>query len=344
MKRWAIVPILAAAAVLAGCRREAPAGRPLMIQLNWLHDPTFAGEYLLADASRGRVQIHEGGPNIFPLEEVRSGRADFAVVGADVFLRAISESPSVGADGELVCFFVDFQRNPVGWVMHPEAARRAGLTKAKAATPAELNRWLFDQLTRKLVRVGDKRGTETTSVWLQWKKIHKAGDSLTVEPVGFDNAIVLTAPLLAYPVYLNEEPFRLAARVGQPLVVFDPAADGIELYGNVLVATRRLAKANPEELGNIQRDLRSAWQRVKNDPVDAAQRVAAVYTGVERGVVEEQVAKTLEFVFFQNVLPGTMDLGDRGRWMKTLLSMQESGLVDPAVTLERLRKHLVPPA
>ena len=55
--------------------------RPVVLQLNWLHDPTFAGEYAAALGSGSPLTLKEGGPNVFPLAEVVGGRVDAAVVG-----------------------------------------------------------------------------------------------------------------------------------------------------------------------------------------------------------------------------------------------------------------------
>lgn len=327
---------------LFGCSK-APSDIPLTLQLNWLHDPTFAGEYLASQRSDLAVTIKEGGPNITPIAEVLSGRANIAIVGADVFIQALQKDASEGKKSELVCIFVDFQRNPVGWVLHPDAAAKAGLSTKATSDPRELNKWLFGQFAAGALKPGDKRGTETTSVWIQWRKVHGLQNSVSVVPVGFDTAIVLSAPALAYPVYLNEEPFKLSEKIGKDIVVFDPAADGIELYGNVLVTTRKFSRENLKAIRLFQAALRRGWESAKTDKTAAATLVSKYYKGVSDKVRISQIDKTLEFVFYGNRQPGTMDMTSDGRWAKTLKALQDAELVKPALTLDLLKDHLLPP-
>lgn len=340
-KRVLSLLICAVVSVTNGCReRHAP---QIVIQLNWLHDPTFVAEYLYADSQPARVTVREGGPNISSISAVLTGRATAAVVGADIFLETLDKEIEEHGRGEIVCVAVDLQRNPVGWVMHPDAARRAGLNDQVGHDPARLNQWLFDQVARKRIRVGDKRGTETTAIWVAWRKAHKLPEAIKVVPVGFDASVVLAAPNLVYPVYLNEEPFRLATTVGQPMVVFDPAADGIHLYGNVIVMRRALADSAPGVVRDIQSGLSNAWGRARSDLAGARARVARFYTGVPDTVLAAQLRQTIEFAFYDAATAGGMDTTTAGRWAVTLRALQESGLVGTRLTFETLKKYLVPP-
>jgi len=328
---------------VACSRQETRQPMSFVVQLNWLHDPTFAGEYILVGRRDMAVQVREGGPNIFPVSEVLSGRATAAVVGSDIFLQALDKDLKEKKTSQLVCFFVDFQRNPVGWVLHPDAAARAGLPEAYKGDQKKLNEWLFRQLTSGTLKLGDKRGTETTSVWLQWKKVRSVPDQVKVVPVGFDASLVLSAPMLAYPVYLNEEPFKLSEKIGRSVIVFDPAADGIHSYGNVLVTTEPYARANLGQLKELQAALRDSWLRAKADPASATKVVMSAYRGVGEPVVRQQVEKTLEFVFYGGQLPGAMNVSPSGEWDQTLRAVQQSGTVSDSLNLEQLKKHLLPP-
>lgn len=343
MNRYAIVTLaLFTAAILscsASCRKER-APRPVVLQLNWLHDPTFAGHYMWQDTANGQVVIREGGPNVAPLAEVLSKRADVAVVGADIFLQKIAESLARGQDGELMVISVDFQRNPVGWVMHPDAAKAEGLSNAEGMTAQQRNRWLFEKAKLGSVSIGDKRGTETTAVWMRWTKVYGA-DGVEVVPVGFDASIVLSAPKMAYPVYLNEEPFKLAARIGKPVVSFDPAADNVNLYGNVIVCRREMFEEDSDRVRSIAKAIAEGWATAKADPTRAVRKVMTVYTGVEEAVVRRQIEKTLEFVFDGVSQAGSMDLESGGTWEQTVRTLQEAGVLKAEVPLEQLKKYVL---
>jgi len=312
----------------------------MTLQLNWYHDPSFAGEYAAAASGTPRISVTEGGPNVSPINEVVSGRATAAVVGADIFLEALDKAGPQGLGAQ--CIFVDFQRNPVGWVVHPKVAERAGLNASVLAQPKALNAWLFTKFLDKTISAGDKRGTETTSVWLQWAKRHNA-EQVRVLPVGFDSAIVLTAPTLAYPVYLNEEPFQLSEKIGKPVVVFDPAVDGVELYGNIVIVASSFAAAHPEEVRQLQTRLRNGWISVRADPESNTKRVSTYYKGGNEAVIRSQLNRTTEFVFYSADKPGTMDITDNGKWKQTLVALQEAGLISRNLTLDRIRKEMIMP-
>lgn len=312
----------------------------VVIQLNWLHDPTFAGEYLMSQISEIPLLIREGGTNISPISEVLSGNATAAVVGADIFLQTIDNDIRKGEQSELICFYIDFQRNPVGWILHPEVATKEGLTSNIQENQKQLNDWLFSKFLDGTIRPGDKRGTETTSIWIQWKKLHSLPDNIKVIPVGFDSGIVLSAPMLAYPVYLNEEPFKLSEKIGRNVVIFDPVADGVVLYGNVLVTTKKNIQLYESTIMNLRQDLTSSWKRVEMNRNEAVNEVARFYKGVSKQVLKNQIDKTIEFVFFKVENAGEMDITPGGMWENTLNALQESGVVSQDLSLEMLKEYL----
>jgi len=340
-KRWFYILILVLSInLITSCKETTELGK-ITIQLNWLHDPTFTGEYMITKDKEIPIVIREGGPNIYPIPEVLSGRATVAVIGSDIFLQAIDREISKGNEANIVCFFVDFQRNPVGWILHPKAAEEAGLKNDILSDKKRLNGWLFSKFKDGTLEPGDKRGTETTSIWIQWKKVHSLPENIKVVPVGFDAGIVLSAPKLAYPVYLNEEPFKLSERIGKEVIVFDPAVDGIELYGNVLITKKENIVSKENLIRDLVEKLRFGWESAKKDQSEAIKEVARYYGGVSESVLNKQVDKTLEFVFYGGNQAGEMDISENGRWHQTLLALQEADLVSPKLSFDILKKYLV---
>ena len=315
---------------------------PIRLQLNWFHDPTFAGEYLLADDPSNKTTIAQGGPTINPVQMLASGVADAAVMGADIFLKTVAEDVAKGKPSELVAVFVDFQRNPVGWILHPSVARQLGYQPSELPSQRDKNGWLFKELAAKRLRIGDKRGTETTSIWVQWRKIRQLPPDVFVMPVGFDPEIVLTKAALAFPVYLNEEPLKLGERIGEPVVVFDPAADGIELYGNVVVFRRAFLIAHKDTVRHFQSALQKAWIAVREDRAKAVALTKEVYPDVSDAVLGQQLERTVQFVFHNASQPGIMDARDGGAWSRTVGALVEAQLLPPALDMKVLREHLFP--
>ena len=317
---------------------------PIRIQLNWLHDPTFTGEYILQNDYPDRYQLLEGGPNVFPVAEVLSGRADFAVVGADIFLKSLADDISDQGTGRVSAVFVDFQRNPVGWVLHPDVASRLGLTKSarQGMNGKQMNNWLFDQIAQGKIQVGDKRGTETTAIWSAWVAARGIDSPIELVPVGFDASVVLEAPSLIFPVYLNEEPFKLSARLGAgELMVFDPVDDGVRAYGNVIIAKADNVTKNSAVVEAFVNELRASWGKARDNQTDATSLVFGYYDDVSESTLQQQIAKTLEFVYFETSVAGVMDSLPDGKWDQTISQLVNSGSLPSDFTLETVNEYIV---
>jgi hypothetical protein len=348
MKKGILLTLAAGLALVAGCAVQQPnaeAAERYRMQLNWLHDPTFVAEYKVAqDEPDLPLNIAPGGPNVFPVAEVKGRRSHFAVVGADIFLRALSADIRDSGKSDLLAIFVEFQRNPVGWILHPEAADQLGLSGQNVPNDArQLNDWLFNQIAEKRVTVGDKRGTESTAIWLAWVKLRGLQMDVPVIPVGFDSAVVLSAPKMIFPVYLNEEPYKLTKRIGRSVLVFDPAADGVRAYGNVIITTKSFAASNPSAVRLLQKALTKSWRECRDNVGPCVDLVLRYYTGADRAVVTQQLAKTVEFAFFETENPGSMDLQPGGRWDQTLQQIKRSGVLPAALDLAQLKEHLLEP-
>ncbi len=348
MKYLGIVVLAAiGAAIVWGCEKRQPAApsSPLVVQLNWLHDPTFVAQYILEREPNSNVRVREGGQGVSPVGEVLAGRAHFAIVGADIFLQHLAEEGAESGKSALVCIFVDFQRNPVGWVLHPDVGESLGLTQGQAADPRAVAEWVARHISDGSLSVGDKRGTESTAVWLQWRQAMGLPETIGLTPVGYDPSVVLSAPKMLYPVYLNEQPLKLSEKLGRAVVEIDPRVSGVKLYGNVVIARRDFAASNAAIVRDYQTSLRNAWENVRDRPREAAIEVAKRYTGVSAEVVDAQVRRTVEFVFVgtPSRAAGEMDLAEDGLWAQTLQALQTGGSVKPSLTRKQVFASLVPP-
>ena len=315
----------ASAALAVGCSSPR-SGIQWATQLNWLHDPTFVAHYRLA-ASDPRFPVREGGPTVFPLQSVAGGLSKAAICGIDIFLKHLAERLAARERPSLRAIFCDFQRNPVGWVLHPDAAAALGLPlTAYASGDPSARALLFDRLREGRLRLGDKVGTETTSILRAWTRRVGLEGRARVTPVGFDASIVLGAPALLFPVYLNEEPFRLEEQIGQPLLIVDPVVDGIVLYGNIVVSDDGDADVN-----DYIRGLRAAWEWSRDNPRPAADLVAGYYKAVGGSALQRQIQKTVEFA--SGATFGEFDLSPNGRLAQTVDILKLGGTLPSTLDL-----------
>lgn len=339
-RRQFVFGVIGQAAI--GALSAVRAENPLRLQLNWFHDPSFAAAYILNEGSPALVQVVEGGPNTSALAAVLNGYADVAVVGIDIAIKHLAERASRAESVQLRILSVDFQRNPVGWVVHPDVGKRLGLDLARwqAMAGKERNTWLLEAAKAGRIKIGDKSGTETTAVWQAWKAVHGA-TSVKPFPVGFDPKLVLSAPKLAYPVYLNEEPFKLAAAIGTQVLVFDPADDGVIAYGNILITSKAKLDANNQRLINFRQAYNGAWRTAVDDRALAARVVRKFYKAASDLVLTQQVEKTLDFVTYGGAEPGMIDLSPNGRLEATLNTLKLGGGISSALTFQSLASTVV---
>lgn len=313
--------------------------KPIRLQLNWFHDPTFSGEYKAKELMGDGLLILEGGVNISPIQKVKAGIADIAVVGLDIALKAIDSDINRDGKSPIRVIFVDLQRNPVGWIIHPKTAEKYGMPDNLSG--AKKNEWLFKQFKNGNIAPGDKRGTETTAVWVKWRNIHKLR-GVNVTGVGFDPTIMLDAPDLAYPVYMNEEPYKLEELVGSPMIVFDPADDGIELYGNVIITIVDNLESEEYDINNFLEILSGAWVWVKDNQNQAFKLVRKYYPDVSEDILKSQIKTTVDFVFYQAISSGEIDLRAEGRLDQTIQALKSAGSISQKFDSSEIKKYVIP--
>jgi ABC-type nitrate/sulfonate/bicarbonate transport system substrate-binding protein len=145
-------------------------------------------------------------------------------------------------------------------------------------------------------------------------------------------------------VYLNEEPFKLSERIGEPIVVFDPADDGVVLYGNVLVTTTDVLATRQKDLATFLHNLASAWEWVRSYPDSAVTIIRPLYPDVSDSVLAAQIRQTAAFVFFQTSQAGVIDTRQGGRLQATIDALKTAGSLTRGLTLEVVAPLVISPS
>ncbi|MCI5119851.1 MAG: hypothetical protein D3908_01400 [Candidatus Electrothrix sp. AUS4] len=287
----------------------------VVMQLNWTDDPTFTGEYIAKERfwflKKLNVTLKKGGIGIDPIAMVLSKKADFAVVGADKAIIAISSGKP------LKIISIDLQRNPVGWI-----ARRS------------LKVLSFDDLrSRPDVELGDKAGTETSAILnlvLKRKKMN-----IIPKGVSYDFAYFLANKNSIYPVYLNEEPVK--AEIVHNILVNEidpskPENGGIKLYGNVIITHNDTVKERTNIMKNFISALSEGWEYAKENPEEAL-KIVLKYVKNDKEYVRQVTNRTIDFatnMYGRPVPAGHMEYSS---WENTVTILRESGLLKGEVNL-----------
>ncbi len=311
---FVIAPLLL---FLAGCSDDSVVSneKTYVMQLNWTDDPTFTGEYIAKERywflKKLDVTLKTGGIGIDPIAMILSKKADFAVVGADKAIIAISNGKPIKI------ISIDLQRNPVGWI-----ARR------------ELKVLSFDDLRgRSDLVLGDKAGTEVSAIL----KLVLARKKLNIVPKGvsFDFSYFIANSNSIYPVYLNEEPIK--AEVVHKILVNEidpskPENGGIKLYGNVIIAHSDTVATRAYVVKKFVSSLSDGWEYAKDKP-DEALEIVLKYVKNDKEYVRQVMSRTVGFatnMYGRQVPAGHMEIS---AWEGTVKTLRESGLLEGEVNL-----------
>ena len=282
----------------------------IRVQLNWINDPTFTGEYVALDKfwlkKKLNVAVNQGGLGIDPIAMIVAKKADYAVVGADKALIAISNKAPISI------ISIDLQRNPVGWIARPELK----VTQFK------------DLRNRSDLILGDKAGTEVSSILRVILKRLKLND-LEPQAVSFDFSYFLARENAIYPVYLNEEPFR--ARILHKLntIEIDPGSEengAVRLYGNVIITHESTANLCSDLNHAFISGLNEGWGYAITNPKEATS-IVNKYVKENEDYISESVKRTLFYAtdyYGIKVPQGHMDIGS---WRDTINVLKDADLI-----------------
>lgn len=323
-KHFIITCLLLFSTFLQSCENEGLHGTtyPLVYQLNWTPDPTFADAYIAADKNKGffqkeglSVEIRPGGYGIDAIAAVVAKRADFAVVGADKAAIAFSN----GAPIRVVA--IEFQRNPVGWMVRSDKNIKK----------------ISDLSGRTDIALGDKVGTETTAILELMLQRLNLSDKVKVHAVGFETAYFFQNENSVYPVYLNEEP--VTARMNNiNITEIDPQLPengGISLYGNVIIAHKDFIDKKPKIAKAFTYAMRQAWLFAKEFPHEA-EAILRQHNGFDTPQMPEVLRRSVSFATRFNdidVPPGHMEIS---QWDKTLSVLIEAKLLTKKIKISDL--------
>jgi len=304
--------------IIMGCSQSNKTSciNEIIFQLNWTDDPTFTGEYIAKEKfwflNKLNVKIKQGGIGIDPISIVISKKADYAVVGADKALVAISDGKPIKI------ISVDLQRNPVGWI-----ARQ------------NLKILSFEDLrNRKDIILGDKAGTETSAILELVLK--RKNMNIKPQAVSFDFSYFLANENVVYPVYLNEEPVKATLVHNLKITEIDPASEingGIKMYGNVIITHSEKILECPKQVDNLVQGIKDGWNFAKNNKEEAL-AIVLKYVKNEPNYVRNTMDRTIDFatnMYGKPIPPGHMEYT---AWENTLKILKEAKILAGDVDLK----------
>lgn len=223
-------------AALLICPSPGRALETVALQLKWLHQFQFAGYYAALEKGFYReagfdAVLREGGPNIDPAAELIAGRADYGVCNSGLLLG--------WAQGrELVSLAAIFQHSPAQLLV----ARRGDFSS------------LSELRDRRLM---DAPGSDEVAAMLIRAGVDYA--AMIRVPHRGDPRDLLDGKAEAMISYATNEPFVLE-QMGVPYRTFSPRTVGIDFYGDILCASAKSARANPDRVDAFRDASLRGWE------------------------------------------------------------------------------------
>jgi signal transduction histidine kinase/ABC-type nitrate/sulfonate/bicarbonate transport system substrate-binding protein len=283
---------------------------PVRLELCWLHQFQFAGYY--AAVERGfyrdagfQVTISEGRTEKIPVEELVSGRADYAVGTSSMLAHRLHGKP-------IVVLASIFQHSAQILL----AKKESGIS-----TPQDL-------IGRRVMLFGGNEDAEPKALLL------KEGISLeqiNIIPSSFNLNALIEGETDVFVAYSTNETFYLESQK-IPVSIIDPKTYGIDFYGDCLFTSERELKERPNQVKAFREASLRGWQYAMKHPEEIIDLILTTYGTKhtrEQLLFEANAIRKL-------MLPDLIKIGhmNPGRWHHMADTYVELGMADPGFSLE----------
>jgi diguanylate cyclase (GGDEF)-like protein/PAS domain S-box-containing protein len=251
--------LFAAIASTSGYAKESgEGGRPLekmRLQLKWRHQFQFAGYYAASEKGYFRaegldVELIEGRPGFNPVDELLSGKADFAIESPAVLIKRQQGLP-------LVVVAAIFQHSPTVIITRKDS----GLI-----TPQSL----------KGKRIMLTPATDPESLAMLVEEGISLRD-VNILPHNWGFADLIAGRVDGQTAYLTNEPYLLK-KEGVETTVIRPLNYGIDFYGDCIITSEHEVRTHFERIEAFRRAVQRGWLYAMEHPHEIAELIHSRYS------------------------------------------------------------------
>ena len=280
------------------------------LQLRWEPQFQFAGYYIAQAKGFYKdegldVNIVPGAPGIQMVEEVLSRRADFAIGNSGLALEYLRGKP-------VVVLADIFQKSAAVLVVKPGHEKSLEKLKEKNLALRSLEE------NPELYGIFSTMGIQPSSLANAFLSDYKLNDFIS----GKADAI---------NAYLSNEPYFLKKR-NVPFVIVDPAAYGVDFYGDAIFTHSEFVQDNPEIAKSFVRASIKGWIYALNNMPEAVQYLKsgpAYHKDLDQLSYEATVIKSL-------IMPDYIPVGQVNpeRWERIAQTFKKLGLAAQDANLQ----------
>lgn len=279
-------------------------------QLRWHHQFQFAGYYAAVEKGFYRaegldVRLHEASPGITPVEELLSGRVQYAESNSEILYARLQGKP-------VVALAAIFQHSPSVLL----ARKDQGINSP------------HDLIGKKIMLMNARTDADFHAMFLR-EGIQ--ADAIDIVPSSYDFADLLAGKVVAFNSYLTNETF-LMKQQGIDYTIINPSTYGIDFYSDILFTSEQELQHHPERVEAFRRATLRGWRYAMDKPEEIIDLLLTKY----------RVQKSREHLQFEAaamrplILPDLVEIGhmNPGRWQRMADSFIEVGMGKTDFSLE----------
>ncbi len=307
--RRALAVVVAAGSLIwlpahAGIAGATSAPTPVTVQLDWHHQPTFAGLYAAMDngyfAAEGiAVTLLEGGLGVDPTERVASGRARFGTDVADRILIGRARGRRLRAVAAI------YRRSPVVFM----TLAASGITRPR-------------DFAGKTIRVTPEV-VPTLRAMMRREGIAPRDSTLVTLPSELSRFLSGSPPV--WSAFINGFA-TTARRAGHKVNLIFPDDWGVHFYGETLFTTDEMIASSPDLVLRFLRASLKGWVWASQNPERVGEAVRRRKPDADPALETDKMVASLPLIHTGE---------DRVGWMKPAVwagmakVLAEEGLVPP---------------
>lgn len=288
----------------------APQENIVDLQLRWHHQFQFAGYYAAVEKGFYQeegldVRLHAGDPGHQPVQEVLSGRAQYAEGNSEVLYQRLQGKP-------LVALAAIFQHSPSVLLTRKDSGINS----------------VHGLIGKKVMLMNMTDDADFLTMFLS------EGVSLSqvkITPSSYNLDDLVSGKVDAFNSYSTNEPYFLQQRKVAYNVI-EPLTYRIDFYSDILFTSEGELRNNPRRVEAMRRATLKGWRYAMDHPHEIIDLLINKY----------QVKKSREHLEFEAaemrklILPDLVELGhmNPGRWQHMEDTFVKAGLAKPSNSLE----------
>ena len=296
--------MLAASFISSSQAIENPEEETIYMQLRWHHQFQFAGYYAALEKGFYKqeglnVTLRSGSPARQPIDEVLSGKAQYAQGNSEVLFYRLQGKP-------LVALAAIFQHSPSALLTLKSSGIRS----------------VHDLVGKKVMLANSHKGADFLTMLVN-EKISPS--QLQIMPSSYQLEDLINGNTDAFNAYTTNEPFLLKQK-NIPFNIIEPVSYRVDFYSDILFTSEEELNDNPRRVAAMLRASLKGWRYAMDNPEEIIDLLITKY----------QVNKSREHLRFEAaeirklILPNLINIGHMNpkRWQHMADAFIKANLID----------------